>query len=102
MFVEINSTCPTKEEAQRIARLAVEARLCACAHIYPVDSVYRWKGDVVVDQEFVVSMKTNDERAVEIEALVKREHSYELPAFFKREIIGGSAEYMRWIAENSK
>ena len=35
-FIEVSTCCGSKEEAHKIARLAVETRLCACVHIIPI------------------------------------------------------------------
>ena len=36
------TTVGTREDAQRLARAAIEQRLAACAQIEAIDSVYRW------------------------------------------------------------
>lgn len=44
VFVYI--TAPDAETARSIGRRLVEEGLSACANIFPIDSIYRWKGEV--------------------------------------------------------
>ncbi|NBS97430.1 MAG: divalent-cation tolerance protein CutA, partial [Betaproteobacteria bacterium] len=41
------TTVGNHEDAIRISRALVEERLCACAQIQLIESVYRWNGAVV-------------------------------------------------------
>ena len=53
-------TCGSSEEAERIARALVEARLAACVNITgPVRSIYRWEGKLNDDQEVLLVIKTS-------------------------------------------
>jgi hypothetical protein len=46
-IIQIVTTVPDEESAQRIARALVEARLAACVQVAgPVESVYRWQGQI--------------------------------------------------------
>jgi len=37
-------TAPDLETARSIARAVVGRRLAACANLWPIESMYRWKG----------------------------------------------------------
>ena len=57
------STASSREEAQTIAQALVDGRLAACVNILgPIESVYRWKGEVEKSQEFLMMIKTTAER----------------------------------------
>ena len=43
MWIEMHTTCSTREEAQRIAGKAVEQHLCAGVQIVEVESFYWWE-----------------------------------------------------------
>ena len=46
-FIQVSTTVPSREDAERIARLLVEQRLAACVQVLgPISSTYRWKGQV--------------------------------------------------------
>ena len=97
-------TCGKLSEARRIARAAVAGRLAACVNIFlsPVESTYRWKNVVEVSREFLLVIKTTPGRLPELERLVKRLHSYEVPEFVVLQIAFGSAAYLGWLNESVK
>jgi periplasmic divalent cation tolerance protein len=92
-------TCGSTAEAKRIARAVVEERLAACVNILPgaVTSIYRWKGKVETGQERLLMIKTSRKRLPELQAMVERLHSYEVPEFIALAIAGGSAKYLEWM-----
>ncbi len=100
MFIELSTTCASSDEAHRIAKLAIELRLAACAHIIPVDSYYRWQGTVTGDKEFRVSFKTVEARQPELMAAIRSAHGYVTPALYAAPITG-SDDYLAWIAEST-
>jgi periplasmic divalent cation tolerance protein len=97
-------SCGKITEARRIARAAVESKLAACVNVLlnPVESVYRWKGKVEVAREYLFVMKTVQERLPELQRLVKRLHSYDVPEFIVLPIVDGSREYLGWLMESVK
>ena len=91
------------KEARRIARHLVTERQTACVNILPkVESVYRWQGKIESAGEFMLIAKTTHERSEAVCAVIRELHSYELPECVVLEIAGGSADYLRWIGENSR
>jgi periplasmic divalent cation tolerance protein len=95
-------TCGTLPEARRIARAAVEAKLAACVNVVlnPVESIYRWKGKVEVSREYLLVLKSTARRLPELERLVRRTHSYDVPEFLVLPVVAGSREYLRWLIES--
>ncbi|HLR26650.1 MAG TPA: divalent-cation tolerance protein CutA, partial [Fodinibius sp.] len=52
-------TTGSKEEAQSIGRKLVEEKLAACVNIVDgMESIYRWEGKIVEDQETILIAKT--------------------------------------------
>src|SRR5882672_6830343 len=96
-------TCGNIIEARRIASKVVRKRLAACATIIlgPVQSVYRWKGKVQATREQLVLIKTLEKQLPALEAEIKRLHSYEVPEILALPAIWGSADYLKWLSENS-
>ncbi len=94
-------TCATVDEARRIARAAVEARLAACANIVQsrVDSIYRWKAKIERAREFLLLMKSSRKKLGALNALVVRMHSYDVPEFIALPIASGSKAYLAWLDE---
>ena len=60
-------TVGDRQEAREIARHLVEAGLGAGAQILPIDSIYRWQGDIVEDEEWLIVVKTRSDRFDAIE-----------------------------------
>lgn len=99
-LIEVWTTCPTKLESNRIAKLAIEQNLCACAHVIPVGSFYRWNGKVEASKEFRIAFRTSKRFLQKLKLLIDSEHSYDLPAFCFIEIDGGSTKYLKWIEQS--
>jgi periplasmic divalent cation tolerance protein len=94
-------TAVSKDEAQKIAHALVERRLAACVNITgPIESVYRWKGDVEIAEEWLLFIKTTAAAFEPLRDAIRELHSYELPECIMLPIESGSAEYLNWIAEN--
>ncbi|HYO80068.1 MAG TPA: divalent-cation tolerance protein CutA, partial [Bryobacteraceae bacterium] len=84
------STCGSPEEADSIALALVESRAAACVNILPgMRSVYRWKGAVESASEVLLLIKTQRRLFAEVEAVIRRTHSYELPEIVAIRIEGG-------------
>jgi periplasmic divalent cation tolerance protein len=89
-----------REAAQRLARLAVERRLAACAQISSIDSVYRWQGALCEEAEFRVLFKTTQEVYPQLEAMLLAEHPYTLPAIHATALHAVHAPYAQWVADS--
>ena len=97
------TTCGSKEEAQKIARVLVERRLAACVNIVPsIESVYRWQGKVESATEWLLLIKTRAEQFEAVRDAIRELHSYELPECIMISVEGGSREYLGWIEESTE
>jgi periplasmic divalent cation tolerance protein len=93
------TTCGSREIADRLALALVERRLAACVNVLPgMGSTYRWAGRIERGDEFLVMIKTADTELAAIEATVRAISGYELPELIAVEIVGGSADYLAWVA----
>jgi len=95
-------TCGSLKEGRRMARALVEARLAACANVLqtPIESIYRWKGNVDAAKEFLLIIKTSRARFAALETAVRRLHSYDVPEIIALPIEKGSRDYLAWLAES--
>jgi periplasmic divalent cation tolerance protein len=101
--VQVTVTAETREEAERLARSAVERRLAACAQVVgPIASTYWWNGAVDTAAEWQCLLKTTAARFEELRAHVEAEHSYDTPEIIATPIVAGSPAYLAWIAEETR
>ncbi len=93
------TTVGTEEEANRVAEELVSRRHSCCVNIIPVQrSVYRWKGKVCDDSEFLLVIKTMEHEYEAVETAIKELHSYELPEILDFNIGRGEKNFLDWIA----
>ena len=97
----ILTTTGSREEAQKIARSLVERKLAACVNIVgPIESVYRWKGEVETSEEFLLVIKTTGAAYERVRDLIRLLHSYEVPECVQLSIEDGLPKYLEWIGES--
>lgn len=93
------TTVGVLEKAEELASTLVERRLAACVNVLgPIRSIYRWKGAVAREQEYLLLIKTTAERAKELVAAFAELHPYELPERVELHIEGGSESYLEWLS----
>ena len=91
-------TAGDEDEARKIGRALIEARLAAGVNIIPgVRSLYRWRGEVLDEREVVVIAKTREPLVEALVAKVKELHSYECPCVIALPIRAGNPDYLDWI-----
>ena len=98
-YISVYTTLPDAKKAKEIARTLVNERLCACANIFKVDSVYRWKGKIEEEAEYGLILKTKEEVYTKLEARIKELHPYEVPMIVRYKIDKGFESYFKWIDE---
>jgi periplasmic divalent cation tolerance protein len=99
-FLQIKTSVGSGQEAEDIAEALVERRLAACVQIVgPVQSVYRWQGEVERAEEWLCLAKTTRAQWSAVEAAIRELHSYECPEVIATAIAAGSKGYLQWLAE---
>ncbi len=98
MHMVVFITVGGEDEARKISEILVEFRLATCVNIIgPVHSVYRWKGELERAEEYLLMVKTSNERLDALIKRVKEIHSYSVPEIIAVKIDGGSEDYLRWL-----
>ena len=96
--IVVLSTCASEEEAERIARALVEARVAACVNVASrVRSVYRWQGAVETADEWLLVIKSSRARFDALRAALEKLHSYEVPEVIALAVIDGAKGYLNWL-----
>jgi len=94
----IYSTIDDLKAARRIANTLVEEQLVACVNIIPgIESFYRWKGKIEIEQENLILAKTVDENIEKTVQRIKAVHPYEVPDIIVLPVTGGLEEYLNYI-----
>jgi periplasmic divalent cation tolerance protein len=70
--------------------------------MFPINSVYVWKGEVRDENEAALFIKCRREDYEEIEREILRNHSYELPEIALLPIEGGLPGYLDWLEEAAR
>jgi len=93
-------TAPDAAEGERIAGALVEEGLAACVNVVPgLRSIYKWKGEVVRDDEVLLVAKTSRARFDALSARVHTLHSYDVPEVIALESADMSEGYARFLKD---
>jgi periplasmic divalent cation tolerance protein len=96
--IVVFTACANGEEAEKLARRLLEARLAACVNIVPsVRSLYWWQGRVEESAECLLVIKSRRERMPELTRQLGTIHTYELPEAIAMSVVDGSERYLEWI-----
>src|SRR5579872_2496091 len=96
--IVILSTCASEEEAEKLARLLLDQRLCACVNVVPrVRSFFLWKGKVDSGDEALLLIKSSRALFPAVVSAVEAAHSYEVPEVIALPIVDGSSNYIDWL-----
>jgi periplasmic divalent cation tolerance protein len=96
--IVVLSTASSSEEAEKIARNLVDARLAACVNVLPgMRSFYRWKGSIEDAAEWLLVIKSSRERFDALRTALEKLHSYEVPEVIALSVIDGSQNYLNWM-----
>lgn len=92
------ATSPDAPTAEKIARGIVEGRLAACVQILPpMRSIYRWEGKIESSDEFLLLIKTREEKFVAIEKFIAANHPYDVPEVVAINAADVSEPYRKWL-----
>jgi periplasmic divalent cation tolerance protein len=96
--IVVVTTVGTQDQANLIAEELVEHRLASSVNIIPIQrSVYRWKGKMCDDSEYLLVVKSMAHRYQEIESTIGDLHSYELPEILAFNVSRGEQRFLEWI-----
>jgi len=98
-LVEIHTTVASQEDAVDLARRLIASGLVACVNLFPVRSIYPWKGELCDESEVQLVCKTLETRAAETEARLRELHPYETPAVLRMPVLRANEDYAAWVAE---
>lgn len=95
-FILVYVTNPSREKAKEIAKYLLKKRLIACANIFPIESLYHWKGKLVEEKEHILILKTLDRYFGRIKREIEKIHPYSIPCIIKIPVSSNS-KYFNWL-----
>jgi periplasmic divalent cation tolerance protein len=96
------TTVATPDDATRLARGAVDARLAACVQVEgPIMSHYRWEGRIESAPEYRLMFKFLPEQAAGLEAWIRARHPYATPEWVVVRAEHVSEKYLSWARGTS-
>ena len=101
-LIVVLTSVGTEEQALDIAQRLVESQLAACVNILPgVRSVFRWKGKVQHEGEFLLTVKTLEGNFERVRRVLKEANAYELPEILGIPASHADEAFAAWVAANS-
>ena len=99
--IVIVTTVGDEEHANDIAGELVLRRHAASVNIITgVKSVYRWRGKICRDSEYLLIIKTQRSEFEQVAAVIRELHSYELPEILSFDIARGEEDFLEWISSS--
>ncbi len=96
-------TVPSQAVGKDLARMLLRGKLVACVNIIPsIVSLYTWEGELCIDDEALLAIKTTGAALQELVSAVSEDHPYDVPEIIAVPITAGSTEYLNWIGEMVK
>ncbi len=102
-YVMVLTTLPVDADGPGFARSLIEERLAACVNLLaPMESVYRWEGNIEQETERQVVIKTSRDRVAMLWDRIRELHPYDVPEFLVLPIVDGNDAYLRWVADSTQ
>lgn len=99
-MIFIYSTFSSKKEAKEIGERLVRKKLAVCVNIFPIESIYSWKGKIVKGKELVAIIKTKKEKFRKVEEFILENHSDDTPCILEIPISRVAQKYLKWFNRN--
>lgn len=94
----IMTSVGTEQQAVEISEELIERRLATCINIVPcLRSIYRWKGKVCEDTEYLLLIKTPQRFFDKVSDAIREFHSYELPEILGFPITNAESNFHSWV-----
>jgi periplasmic divalent cation tolerance protein len=94
----IITTVAKEEDAKKLANLAIEKNMAACAQIQSqCTSTYRWQGQIETATEYPVHFKTNEANKQPLMSLLKQNHPYDVPEIICIKMDDVDSDYAEWL-----
>jgi periplasmic divalent cation tolerance protein len=90
----------TEQQAVEISEELITRRLATCVNIVPcLRSIYRWKGKVCEDTEYLLLIKTPEKLFDQVSSAIREYHSYELPEILALPVTAAETNFHQWVLQ---
>lgn len=94
---------PGKEAAREAASALLEENLIACANIIaPVESLFRWEGEIQSSEEVCVIFKTTFSVLEQATDRLAQLHPYDTPAIMGWHVDAAPPPTLAWLADETQ
>ena len=102
-MIMVISTFPSMKTARKALKNLVTKGLAPCTSIIKIEgSIYKWKGKLMEEKEFMVMVKAEDGNYKRIENELKKAHPYEVQEIIAFKITNANKDYIDWVNKNSR
>jgi len=84
------------EDAKELCKILIDCKLIACANLYPIESLYKWKDEFVDEKEIVSILKTHSKNWTKLKTKIEEIHPYETPCISKIDT-EFNQKFSKWI-----
>lgn len=91
--------CPDETVAKNLGEGALREKLAACANWIPATSAFWWNGNLNMEKEWLLVLKTALHCENQLEAFLNSAHPYEIPCLARFEV-RANQEYETWVNES--
>jgi len=100
-MIVIYTASKNMKEAKKTAEALLEKKLVACINMFPVSSMYKWKGKMQNVREIAMILKSN-RNFKSIEKEIRRISSYEIPCIIELDVENVNKVFDLWVKEELK
>jgi periplasmic divalent cation tolerance protein len=91
------STFPSEAIAIEVVKKLLGKKLCACANIVKVHSLYTWQGKIEDSKEFLCIFKTTTHNSSRLAQEIITLHPYQVPEIVELEMKSINGDYLKWM-----
>ena len=97
-LIVVVTSVGTEEQALDLGEALVRRRCAACVNMVPsVHSVYRWKGRICHDSEYLLFIKTLAREFPAVAETIRELNSYELPEILSFDLRNADRHFCEWV-----
>ncbi len=100
-LIIVKTTYPNLQQANELInclKIALfKQKLASCISSKVIDSSYIWQDQIINESEIELEIKAQKHNYLQIEDLILKNHSYQLPQIIYQNIDGGYKKYLQWL-----